>query len=104
MNILKGMRTHIIAAGAIALASVLGVAAVAPAEAATRSVYANIVGSGAEVFGSPNGQVYGYTSGQVEAWCYKLVDQEVWISISQYEDVWLRRESLDLRANAVPRC
>jgi hypothetical protein len=98
------MRSHVIAAGAVALASVIGVAVAGPAQAATRPVFASIIGGGAEIFAAPNGQVYGYTSGQVEAWCYKLVDERVWISISQFEDVWVHREALDLRPNAVPRC
>lgn len=98
------MRTHVIAAATIALASIAGAAAAAPAQAETRSVFVETVQSGAGLYGAPNGQLYGYTGGQIEAWCFKMVDQQVWISVSQFQDLWVHREELVIRPNAVPSC
>ena len=104
MNILTLMKKRALIAATVALASAAGFAGAAPAQAAARSVYTNIINGGADVYGSPGGQSFGFISGQVEAWCFTNTNNQTWISISQYQDLWVHREVLDLRSNGVPAC
>jgi hypothetical protein len=104
MNILTLMKKLALMAATVAFASAAGLAGAAPAQAAARSVYASVINGGADVYGSPGGQSFGFISGQVEAWCFKNANNQIWISISQYQELWVHREVLDLRSNGVPAC